>query len=42
VTGSPSLDRSLLGTIERRDRRRQVTYKGRALYFYVHEGEVLS
>jgi predicted lipoprotein with Yx(FWY)xxD motif len=37
------LDRSLLGTIERRDGRRQVTYKGHALYFYVDDpkGEVL-
>jgi predicted lipoprotein with Yx(FWY)xxD motif len=35
--------RGLLGTIERRDGRRQVTYKGQALYFYVDdpEGEVL-
>jgi predicted lipoprotein with Yx(FWY)xxD motif len=35
--------RSLLGTIERRDGRRQVTYKGQALYFYVDDpkGEVL-
>jgi predicted lipoprotein with Yx(FWY)xxD motif len=37
------VQRSLLGTIERRDGRRQVTYKGQALYFYVHDpkGEVL-
>jgi predicted lipoprotein with Yx(FWY)xxD motif len=36
------VDRSLLGTIER-DGRRQVTYKGQALYFYVDDprGEVL-
>jgi predicted lipoprotein with Yx(FWY)xxD motif len=37
------VDRSLLGTLKRRDGRRQVTYKGQALYFYVHDpkGEVL-
>ena len=39
----PGVDRSLLGTFERRDGRRQVTYKGRPLYFYVDDprGEVL-
>jgi predicted lipoprotein with Yx(FWY)xxD motif len=37
------VDRSLLGTIKRRDGRRQVTYKGQALYFYVDDpkGQVL-
>jgi predicted lipoprotein with Yx(FWY)xxD motif len=37
------VDRDLLGTIERRDGRRQVTYKGQPLYFYVDDpkGEVL-
>ncbi len=37
------VDRSLLGTIERRDGSRQVTYKGQALYFYVDDlrGQVL-
>jgi predicted lipoprotein with Yx(FWY)xxD motif len=37
------VDPDLLGTIERRDGRRQVTYKGQALYFYVDDprGQVL-
>jgi predicted lipoprotein with Yx(FWY)xxD motif len=37
------VDRSLIGTIRRRDGRRQVTYKGQALYFYVDDprGQVL-
>jgi predicted lipoprotein with Yx(FWY)xxD motif len=39
---APGVKRSLLGTI-RRGARRQVTYKGRRLYFYAHDprGEVL-
>jgi predicted lipoprotein with Yx(FWY)xxD motif len=37
------VDRDLIGTIQRRDGRRQVTYKGHALYFYVDDpvGQVL-
>jgi predicted lipoprotein with Yx(FWY)xxD motif len=37
------VNRDLLGTIERRDGRRQVTYKGHGLYFYVDDpvGQVL-
>jgi predicted lipoprotein with Yx(FWY)xxD motif len=29
---------SLIGTTRRRDGRRQVTYRGRPLYYYVHDG----
>ena len=32
------VDRSLFGTIRRRDGRRQVTYDGKPLYYYVNEG----
>ena len=34
----PGVRRSLLGSIRRRDARRQVTYAGKPLYFYAHEG----
>ena len=34
----PGVRRSLLGSIRRRDGRRQVTYAGKPLYYYAHEG----
>lgn len=46
TTGAPvagsGLDESLLGTIERRDGKLQVSYAGQPLYYYAHEapGEV--
>ena len=47
ATGKPraarGVDKDLLGTVMRRDGRRQVTYKGQPLYFYVDDpqGQVL-
>ena len=42
TTGEPvagsGVRSSLLGTIERRDARTQVTYAGKPLYYYAHEG----
>ena len=42
TSGSPraltGVKKSLLGTIRRRDGRRQVTYAGKPLYYYAHEG----
>lgn len=32
------VQRSLLGTVRRRDGRRQITYNGWPLYYYAHEG----
>jgi predicted lipoprotein with Yx(FWY)xxD motif len=36
--GGKGVDRSLLGTTKRRDGKLQVTYAGKPLYYYAHEG----
>jgi predicted lipoprotein with Yx(FWY)xxD motif len=37
LRAGPGIKRSLLGTVRRRDGRRQITYNGWPLYYYVHE-----
>ena len=44
LTAGPGVKRTLLGTTKRRDGRRQVTYTGRPLYYYVGDtkaGQIL-
>jgi predicted lipoprotein with Yx(FWY)xxD motif len=38
VTAMRGVKQSLVGTVRRRDGRRQVTYNGWPLYYYAHEG----
>jgi predicted lipoprotein with Yx(FWY)xxD motif len=38
VTAMRGVKQSLIGTVRRRDGRRQVTYNGWPLYYYAHEG----
>jgi predicted lipoprotein with Yx(FWY)xxD motif len=38
VTAMQGVKQSLIGTVRRRDGRRQVTYNGWPLYYYAHEG----
>lgn len=38
LTAGAGTSRSLFGTIRRRDGRRQLTYAGKALYYYVQDG----
>jgi predicted lipoprotein with Yx(FWY)xxD motif len=35
---APGVSKSLLGTVKRRTGKRQVTYAGKPLYYYAHEG----
>ena len=37
-TAGDGVNESLLGTVKRRDGKQQVTYAGKPLYFYAHEG----
>ena len=44
LTAGPGVKRSLLGTVKRRNGKRQVTYAGRPLYYYVGDrspGQIL-
>ena len=43
LVGGPGVNRRLLGRTTRSDGRKQVTYKGHPLYFYVHDprGQIL-
>ena len=38
LTAGAGTSRSLFGTIRRRDGKRQLTYAGKPLYYYVHDG----
>jgi predicted lipoprotein with Yx(FWY)xxD motif len=38
LTAGAGTSRSLFGTVRRRDGKRQLTYAGRPLYYYVHDG----
>jgi predicted lipoprotein with Yx(FWY)xxD motif len=38
VTAMRGVKQSMIGTVRRRDGRRQVTYNGWPLYYYAHEG----
>jgi predicted lipoprotein with Yx(FWY)xxD motif len=38
LTAGAGTSRSLFGTIRRRDGKRQLTYDGKPLYYYVHDG----
>jgi predicted lipoprotein with Yx(FWY)xxD motif len=38
ITAMRGVKQSLIGTVRRRDGRRQVTYNGWPLYYYAHEG----